>query len=134
MKGSLKSGVDLARRGPEMPSYLLGYDELDPATFHKLGLVTRRAPDGSPRFNLHQTVWFEPDEHMDWTEEPTAAVFALAVNVLTPFASRLDVRAYFGATSRAVLKAAPAFAEAWLLTMPDFGGRIPIEILRKYIR
>lgn len=116
------------------PWYQYRWDELEPHTFRYLGLVARRAPDGSPRFNLPQTVWLDAFGRMDWAPVRTFAGLTLAVNVLTAIETRMDRRAFFGTTSRRVLRLAPRFADDVLLTMPPSGGQIPMDLIREYLR
>lgn len=114
-------------------SYEYRWDTLDCRTFRSIGVIARRAPDGSPRFNFPQTVWLFPGVEMDWSARNTRAVQTLAVNILTSFLLERNVVTYFGATSRRVLNGAARFADACLTTMPAQGGCISRELIEKWI-
>src|ERR1700722_6925361 len=99
------------------PSYDYHWDNLDFRTCRGLGVIARRAPDGTPRFNFPQTVWLNSDIKMDWSTRFTPAVRTLAVNVLTLWIPEHDMVVGFGSTSRRAVAGAAQFAEVFLLTM-----------------
>src|SRR6266702_2077841 len=79
------------RRFTSKASYRYRWDNLDFRTCRRLGVIARRAPDGSPRFNFPQTVWLSPQIRMDWSVHLTPAVRTLAVNVLTLWTLERDL-------------------------------------------
>jgi hypothetical protein len=115
------------------PSYRHRWHDLDFATFCTVGVIARRAPDGTPRFNFPQTVWWFPDVTMDWSRRADRRTRTLALNILTPLLPERDVQAHFGLTSRRAVLAAAPFAAAFLQEMPADGGCIPCEVLKQWI-
>jgi len=67
------------------PSCCYGWHDLDDRTFNVLGVLARRAPDGTPRFNFSQTVWIHPRVDMNWSARMNRSVQTLAVNILVAF-------------------------------------------------
>lgn len=115
-------------------SYRYNWYDLDFRTFHSLGVIARRAPDNSPRFNFPQTVWLYPDVNMDWSARNTRAAQTLAVNILTSMVNDRDFITHFGATSRRVIEVADLFTRDCLLTMPTDGGCLPRDMLEQWIK
>jgi hypothetical protein len=130
----IAAAVRRSERFASNPSYRYRWDSLDFRTCRGLGVIARRAPDGTPRFNFPQTVWLGPEISMDWSARLTPAVRTLAVNVLTLWIPEHDLVVGFGSTSRRAIAAAKQFAEAFLLTMPVNGGCLPRELIRGWIR
>jgi hypothetical protein len=112
-------------------SYQYGWNELDETTFHSLGVIARRAPDGSPRFNFPQRLWLDPNVSMDWAEAPNLKVDTLALNILARFERGLRARI---STDRPLNDSAEQFAELFLCTMPPDGGCIPHGVIREWLR
>jgi hypothetical protein len=113
-------------------SYHYGWSELDETTFHTLGVIARRAPDGSPRFNFPQRLWLDPNVSMDWAEAPNPKVETLALNILARFEQGL--RARISTDRRSLSDSAEQFAEVFLCTMPPDGGCIPHGVIREWLR
>jgi hypothetical protein len=128
--------VAARRCGPlaSKPSFRYRWDNLDFRTCRRLGVIARRAPDGTPRFNFPQTVWLCPDIRMDWSVRLTPAVRTLAVNILTLWIPERDFDASFGSTTRRAVAAAAPFAQAFLLMMPGNGGFLPRDLIKEWIR
>jgi hypothetical protein len=122
------------RRFAGESSYRYRWDNLDFRTCRALGVIARRAPNGSPCFNFPQTVWLSPEIRMDWSARLTPAVRTLAVNVLTLWIPEHDLPVGFGCTSQRALAGAEGFARAFLLTMPGSGGCLPRELMEEWIR
>lgn len=118
---------------PLKSSYSYQWDELDVRTFRPEGVIARRTPEGEPRFNFPQTIWLFPQVQMDWAKHANRAVQTLAVNILTPSLPERDMAAYFGTMSRRAFDAALSFAEDFILSMPEQGGRIPRETIERWI-
>jgi hypothetical protein len=113
--------------GSSSRSYFYGWADLDASTFQRIGVIARRAPDGSPRFNFPQRYWLDPKVSMDWSCEINAQVETLAVNILATFKStRLP--------SGQHKEVAGAFAELFLCSMPEDGGCIPRQVIRSWLR
>src|SRR4029077_3168162 len=104
------AAVHRSGRFASKPSYRYRWNNLDFRTSRRLGVIARRAPDGSPRFNFPQTVWLCPETSMDWSARLTPAVRTLAVNVLTLWVPEHDLVVGFGSTGRRAVAAAVQFA------------------------
>jgi hypothetical protein len=113
-------------------SYQYGWSELDEATFQPLGVIARRAPDGSPHFNFPQRLWLEPSVSMNWAEAPSLEVQTLALNILAQF--ERGRRAGLSTRPRPSGDSAQEFAELFLCTMPTDGGCIPTGVIREWLR
>jgi hypothetical protein len=114
-------------RGSSPRSYHYGWADLDASTFQRIGVIARRAPDGSPRFNFPQRFWLDPNVSMDWSSEINRQVETLAVNILAAFKSTQRHSGQHKET-------AGAFAELFLCTMPEDGGCIPRQVIRSWLR
>jgi hypothetical protein len=121
-------------RLPIKPSYSYEWDILDVRTFRLVGVIARRAPDGTPRFNFPQTVWLYPEISMNWSTRMNRQMRTLAVNILTPFLPPRTERVAVGTTSLLALEHAAPFARLFLCTMPREGGCIPRSVIQEWIR
>ena len=116
------------------PSYFYDWDILDVRTFRLVGVIARRAPDGTPRFNFPQTIWMYPEVPMNWSTRMSRQVRTLAINILTPFLPPRTEKLVVGTTSLMALDAAASFAHLFLCTMPREGGCIPRSVIQEWIR
>jgi len=116
------------------PSYSYEWDILDVRTFRLVGVIARRAPDGTPRFNFPQTVWLYPEVSMNWSTRMNRQMRTLAVNILTPFLPPRTEKVAIGTTSLLALEQAAPFARLFLCTMPRDGGCIPRGVIQEWIR
>jgi hypothetical protein len=113
-------------------SYQYEWSELDEATFQPLGVIARRAPDGSPRFNFPQRLWLDPGVSMNWAEASSLEVQTLALNILAQF--ERGRRARISTPAQSLSDSAEQFAEIFLCTMPPDGGCIPAGVIREWLR
>jgi hypothetical protein len=115
-------------------SYWYRWNNLDHASFRAVGVIARRAPDGTPRFNFPQTIWVYPRAEMNWAPHMNRQVETLAVNILAAFVLTQARRNRIRATNRFTLDESTAFAKLFLCTMPRNGGCIPRTVIQEWIR
>jgi hypothetical protein len=125
---------DPLRAAPFSSSHEYEWNNLDPMTFRVLGAISRRAPDGSPRFNFPQTIWLYPKISMNWSERLTRQVETLAINLLTPWMSARRQRMSGLSAEQLAIVASREFARELLCSMPADGGFIPREVIQEWIR
>jgi hypothetical protein len=118
---------------PIKPSYAHACSDLDLASFRAIGVIARRSPNGSPRFNLPQTVWLYPRVKMNWGPRMNRQVETLAWNILTAFVRVQPRKTGVRSSVLLTLEESKAFAELILCTMPMSGGCIPRAVIRTWI-
>jgi hypothetical protein len=116
-----------------MPSHRYRWNTLDRASFHAIGVIARRSPDGAPRFNFPQMICVYPRVKMNWSPHLNRQVETLGVNILGAYVLSLPRRNRLRAI-RFTLDESRAFAELVLCTMPQNGGCIPRMIIQAWIR
>jgi hypothetical protein len=121
------------RRSDGLPSHAYRWNGLDTRTFHTIGVIARRAPDGSPQFNFAQTVWLYPRIDMDWSPRAAHSTETLALNILAAYLALRPERTRRGSAGRTALSAARPFAEMFLRDMPRAGGCIPRAVILEWL-